>query len=94
MQLGQIRAFLAVREAGSLRAAARRIGISQPAISKALAALERDLGAELFIRTSRGVRMTEAVAPTKPAASAHAAPPAVSNIGLSPALAKKIFGRD
>ena len=60
MQLGQIRAFLAVREAGGLRAAARRIGISQPAISKALAALEQDLGAELFIRTSRGVRMTEA----------------------------------
>lgn len=60
MQLRQIRAFLAVREAGSLRAAARRIGISQPAISKALAALEQDLGAELFIRTSRGVRLTEA----------------------------------
>lgn len=60
MQLGQIRAFLAVREAGSLRAAARRIGMSQPAISKALASLEADLQAELFIRTSRGIRLTEA----------------------------------
>ena len=61
MQLGQIRAFLAVRETGSLRAAARQIGISQPAISKALAGLEADLQAELFIRTSRcGVRLTEA----------------------------------
>ena len=60
MQLGQIRAFLAVREAGSLRAAARRIGISQPAISKALASLEADLQAQLFVRTSRGVRLTEA----------------------------------
>jgi LysR family transcriptional regulator, regulator of abg operon len=60
MQLNQIGAFLAVREAGSLRAAARRMGISQPAISKALAVLEQDLGAELFIRTSRGVRLTEA----------------------------------
>lgn len=60
MQLGQIRAFLAVRDAGSLRSAARRIGISQPAISKALASLEADLQAELFIRTSRGIRLTEA----------------------------------
>ena len=60
MQLGQIRAFLAVREAGSLRAAAHRIGISQPAISKAMASLEADLQAALFIRTSRGVRLTEA----------------------------------
>ena len=60
MQLGQIRAFLAVRESGSLRAAARRIGISQPAISKAVASLEADLQAALFIRTSRGVHLTEA----------------------------------
>jgi LysR family transcriptional regulator of abg operon len=60
MQLGQIRAFLAVRDAGSLRAAARQIGLSQPAISKALASLEEDLQAQLFIRTSRGVRVTEA----------------------------------
>src|SRR5262245_49635265 len=60
MQLGQIRAFLAVRDNGSLRAAARRIGISQPAISKAVASLEADLQAALFIRTSRGVRLTEA----------------------------------
>jgi LysR family transcriptional regulator, regulator of abg operon len=60
MQLGQIRAFLEVRESGSLRAAARRIGISQPAISKAMASLEADLQAVLFIRTSRGVRLTEA----------------------------------
>jgi DNA-binding transcriptional LysR family regulator len=60
MQLGQIKAFLAARDTGSLRMAARRIGISQPAISKALAALEQDLGAELFVRSSRGVRLTEA----------------------------------
>jgi len=60
MQLGQIKAFLAVREWGSLRAAARQIGISQPAISKAMASLEADLQVELFVRTSRGVRLTEA----------------------------------
>ena len=60
MQLNQIMSFLAVRDCGSLRAAARRIGISQPAISKAMAALEADLQASLFVRTSRGVRLTEA----------------------------------
>lgn len=60
MQLNQIRSFLAVRDAGSLRAAARQIGISQPAISKAMAALESELQASLFVRTSRGVRLTEA----------------------------------
>lgn len=60
MQLRQIRAFLAIRDAGSLRAAARHIGLSQPAVSKALASLEADLEAQLFIRTSRGVRLTQA----------------------------------
>lgn len=60
MQLNQLMSFLAVRDAGSLRAAARRIGISQPAISKAMAALEAELHASLFVRTSRGVRLTEA----------------------------------
>ncbi|HEX7883331.1 MAG TPA: LysR substrate-binding domain-containing protein [Afipia sp.] len=60
MQLSQIRTFLAVRETGSLRAAARHIGISQPAISKAMSGLESELQAQLFIRTSRGIRLTEA----------------------------------
>jgi len=55
MRLNQIRDLIAVSEAGSLRAAARRIGISQPAMSKSLAELEREFQAQLLTRTSRGV---------------------------------------
>ena len=53
MRLNQIRDLIAVSEAGSLRAAARRIGISQPAMSKSLAELEREFQAQLLTRTSR-----------------------------------------
>jgi DNA-binding transcriptional LysR family regulator len=60
MRLNQIRDLLAVVEAGSLRAAARRIGVSQPAMSKSLAQLERELQAQLLMRTARGVVLTPA----------------------------------
>jgi DNA-binding transcriptional LysR family regulator len=60
MRLTQIRDLIAVSEAGSLRAAARRIGISQPAMSKSLAELEREFQAQLLTRTSRGVALTAA----------------------------------
>ena len=67
MRLNQIRDLIAVSEAGSLRAAARRIGISQPAMSKSLAELEREFQAQLLTRTSRGVALTAAGAPSSPA---------------------------
>ena len=60
MRLNQIRDLLAVVEAGSLRAAARRIGISQPAMSKSLTQLERELQAQLLLRTARGIVLTPA----------------------------------
>jgi DNA-binding transcriptional LysR family regulator len=60
MRLNQIRDLLAVVEAGSLRAAARRIGVSQPAMSKSLAQLERELQAQLLLRTARGIVLTPA----------------------------------
>ncbi|MFH8249219.1 LysR family transcriptional regulator [Microbacterium sp. B2969] len=49
------RAFLAVHTTGSLTAAARRMGITQPAVSAQLQALERIVGERLFERTARGV---------------------------------------
>ena len=58
MRLNQIRDLLAVVEAGSLRAAARRIGVSQPAISKSIAQLEREMQAQLLLRTAQGVILT------------------------------------
>ena len=60
MELRELRYFLAVYETGSVTAAARRCFISQPSISAALAALERELGAVLFVRHRKGVAATAA----------------------------------
>jgi DNA-binding transcriptional LysR family regulator len=60
MRLNQIRDLLAVVEAGSLRAAARRLGVSQPSISKSIAQLEREVQVQLLLRTAKGVMLTAA----------------------------------
>jgi len=60
MELRELRYFLAVYETGSVTAAARRCFISQPSISAALAALERDLETILFVRHRKGVAATAA----------------------------------
>jgi DNA-binding transcriptional LysR family regulator len=55
-----VRIFLAVAESGSLNAAARILGMTQPTISRRMEDLEYRLGARLFERSSRGVTMTVA----------------------------------
>lgn len=57
--LTQIRAFLAVKGAGSVHAAAGQLLVSQPSVSAAVASLARELGTALFERHGRGVRLTE-----------------------------------
>jgi len=52
-------AFLAVAEGGSLSQAARRLGTSQPTLGRHIAALERDLGIELFQRHPKGFTLTD-----------------------------------
>ena len=52
------RAFLATAEEGSLSAAARALGITQPTLGRQVAALEQELGAVLFERVGRGLRLT------------------------------------
>ena len=52
--------FLAVAECGSLSEAARRLGVSQPTLTRRMAALEDSLRAELFRRSPRGLILTEA----------------------------------
>lgn len=55
-----MRMFVAVIEEGSVTAAARRLHISQPALSQAMVALERRLGLDLLIRHRTGISPTDA----------------------------------
>lgn len=52
--------FVAVAEEGGFAAASRRLGHSAPTVTRAVAALEEAIGAELFVRTTRYVRLTDA----------------------------------
>jgi LysR family transcriptional regulator, low CO2-responsive transcriptional regulator len=54
----QLRTFALVAELGSLRAAAQALGVSEPAVSAAIAALRADLGDPLFTRTAGGIALT------------------------------------
>src|SRR6056297_3457370 len=54
-----VRAFLAVAETGSLSAAARALGQSQPTLGRHIKAAEAALGATLFVREPGGLRLTE-----------------------------------
>lgn len=60
MELEQLRIFCAAAERGSLSRAAAALYISHSTVSRAVSALEASVGAELFSRDSRGVRLTEA----------------------------------
>ena len=59
-RLDAMRLFVRLVECGSFSAVGREEGIGQPAVSKQIAALERHLGAQLVLRTSRQVTITEA----------------------------------
>ena len=56
---GRLRVFREVVRRGSLSAAADALSFTQPAVSRQIAALERDAGAQLLERTPRGIRLTE-----------------------------------
>ncbi len=60
MELRQIRYFVAVAEAGNLGAAARKLHISQPPITRQIHKLEQEIGGALFVRTPKGVDLTDA----------------------------------
>ena len=55
-----MRAFLATAETGSLSAAARQMGLTQPTLGRQVTALEEELGLTLFQRTARSMQLTEA----------------------------------
>lgn len=60
MEIRQLRAFAAIAETHTFTAAARRVHVTQAAISMQIRQLERETGAALFIRTPRQVVLTEA----------------------------------
>lgn len=59
MELKTLRSFLAVAREGNVTRAARSLHITQPALSRQLADLERELGCELLVREARGVTLTD-----------------------------------
>jgi DNA-binding transcriptional LysR family regulator len=56
--LRQLGVFRSVAESGGIRAAARRLGLTQPAVTHAVRELEQGLGVDLFVRSAKGVRLT------------------------------------
>ncbi|MGN9838187.1 LysR family transcriptional regulator [Nonomuraea sp. H19] len=60
MDLRYVRYAMAIARAGSLRRAAAALHIAQPTLSEQLKALEKEIGVELFSRSSSGVQLTEA----------------------------------
>ena len=67
------RSFLAVADTGSLSAAARQLGLTQPTLGRHIAELESALGLTLFTRQARGLALTESGAALVPEARAMAA---------------------
>ena len=59
-RLRHLRYFVAVAEEGQITAAAQKLHLAQPALSEAIAQLERELGVDLFRRNHRGVTLTPA----------------------------------
>ena len=58
MKINSLRDFLAVAERGSLRAAARQLGLPQPSMTRSIHELEKELGVVLFERQAKGVVLT------------------------------------
>ncbi len=60
MNLNYLQTLLAVKEYGSFSAAARQIGLTQPAVSLQIQSLEEELGAQLVVRNARTCELTPA----------------------------------
>nr|WP_274532165.1 LysR family transcriptional regulator [Ktedonobacter racemifer] len=60
MELSEIEAFVTIQRTGGFTRAAELLHLSQPAVSRRIELLERELGVALFERLSNGIRLTEA----------------------------------
>ena len=106
VRLEDIDYFLSVADHGQVRRAAAALGVSQPAITKALQRLEKELGFPLFERSSRGMTLS-AVAKQfrqrtqtlrgalrdaiKEAADTHLGAMGVLRVGVSPLYVQSLF---
>lgn len=102
-QLHLMTTFTAVADAGNLAGAARKLGLSAPAVTRAVAELEHRLGVRLLTRTTRVVRLTDAgsryldecrrILPEVEAAAALARGAAAEPQGLLMLTAPVLFGQ-
>src|ERR1700759_5172966 len=60
MDFRRLRYFVVLAEEGNFGRAANRLNMSQPPLTRQIQQLEEDVGAQLFLRTRKGVRMTNA----------------------------------
>jgi DNA-binding transcriptional LysR family regulator len=60
LEMTDLRIFIAVAEAGSLSGAAERVNLVVPAVSRRMSNLEKQIGEQLLVRHSKGVRLTRA----------------------------------
>ncbi|MFJ8881931.1 LysR family transcriptional regulator [Streptomyces sp. NPDC102402] len=60
VEIRQVHYFVAVAEEGNFTRAARRLAMTQPALSRAILALEKTMGTTLLLRTPQGVTLTAA----------------------------------
>lgn len=58
MTLAQLQSFVLAARLGSVKAAAAELGVTEAAVSVAVAALRKELGDELFVREGRGIALT------------------------------------
>jgi LysR family nitrogen assimilation transcriptional regulator len=69
MELQKLERFLTIAESDSISRASSILGVGQPALSRQIKELEEELGAQLFYRHGRGIRLTEAGAAFRSAIS-------------------------
>ncbi len=60
MELRSLQIFVQIADEGSITRAADKLGLAQPALTRRIKQLERELGAQLLLRLPRGVRLTSA----------------------------------
>ncbi len=92
MELHQLETFLAIARTGHLTRAARELSASQPAVSAQLKALEEELGLALFLRTPRGMELTEAGRRLR-AKAEQVMTSAAELVGLAGAMAGRVVER-